>query len=165
MLWQSTVLRRLWHRITDATQQDAAPLTSTKNRKARLEFTKKHKVEPEGSFGTLFMDRWDKDEPLSKWWESKNVEKKGNCKWSQAYSLICKAWWRWCHGMGIHGSGTGPLNFTDDSMMTAAELIWKGTKPSYLPISKKMPPDSLGSASYCIRTMTQNTLPVQSRNL
>ncbi len=23
MLWQSTVLRRLWHRITDATQQDA----------------------------------------------------------------------------------------------------------------------------------------------
>ncbi len=58
------------------------------------------------------MDRWDKYESLSKWWESKNVEKKGNCKWSQAYSLICKAWWRWCHGMGMHG--TGPLSFTDD---------------------------------------------------
>ncbi len=38
------------------------------------------------SFETVFMDRWDKDEPLSKWWESKNVEKKS--KWSQAYSLI-----------------------------------------------------------------------------
>ncbi len=45
-------------------------------------------------------------------------------------------------------------------MITVAELIWKGTNPSYLPIFKKM-----GSASYCIRTMTQNTLPVQSRNL
>ncbi len=31
------------------------------------------------------------------------------------YSLICKAWWRWCHGMGMYAvSGTGPLNFTDD---------------------------------------------------
>ncbi len=49
------------------------------------------------------MDRWDKDEPLSKWWESKSVEKKGNWKRSQAYSLICKAWWRRCHGMSMHG--------------------------------------------------------------
>ncbi len=69
------------------------------------------------SFGSVFMDQWDKDEPLSKWWESKNVEKKGNCKRSQAYSLICKAWWRCCHGMGMHAvSGTDPLNFTDDLM-------------------------------------------------
>ncbi len=37
--------------------------------------------------------------------------------WSQAYSLICKAWWRCCHGMGMHAvSGTGPLIFTDDLM-------------------------------------------------
>ncbi len=28
------------------------------------------------SFGTVFMDRWDKDEPLSKWWEIKNVVEK-----------------------------------------------------------------------------------------
>ncbi len=67
------------------------------------------------SFVTVFMDRWDKDEPLSKWWESKSVEKKGNCKRSQAYSLLCKAWWRWCHGMSMHAvSGTDPLYFTDD---------------------------------------------------
>ncbi len=44
------------------------------------------------------------------------MEKKGNCKWSQAYSLICKAWWRCCHGMGMHGSGTGPLNFTNETV-------------------------------------------------
>ncbi len=62
-------------------------------------------------------------------------------------------------------SGTGSLNFTNDLMMTVTECIWKGKKPSCLPIFKKMPPDSLGSASYCIRTMTQNTLPVQSQNL
>ncbi len=43
MLWQSTVLRRLWHRITDATAR-CKPLTSTNNRKARL--AKKHKGEP-----------------------------------------------------------------------------------------------------------------------
>ncbi len=31
--------------------------------------------------------------------------------------LICKAWWRWCHGVGMHTvSGTDPLNFTDDLM-------------------------------------------------
>ncbi len=36
-------------------------------------------------------------------------------------------------------------------MMTIAEWIWKGTKPSCLPIFKKMPPDPLGSASYCIK--------------
>ncbi len=34
MLWQSTVLGRLWHRITDATHTARCkPLTSTKNRK------------------------------------------------------------------------------------------------------------------------------------
>ncbi len=34
-----------------------------------------------------------------------------------AYSLICKAWWRCCHGMGMHAvSGTDPLNLTDDLM-------------------------------------------------
>ncbi len=54
MLWQSTVLRRLWHRITDATQQDAAPLTSTKNRKAKLEFAKKHKGEPEKFWNCVY---------------------------------------------------------------------------------------------------------------
>ncbi len=43
--------------------------------------------------------------------------KKGNCKRSQAYSLVCKAWWRWCCGTGMHAvSGTGPLYFTDDLM-------------------------------------------------
>ncbi len=38
--------------------------------------------------------------------KAKVWRKKGNCKWSQAYSLICKAWWRWrcCHGMGMYGS-------------------------------------------------------------
>ncbi len=56
-----------------------------------------------------------------KWRESKNVEKKGNCKWSQAYNLICKAW---CHGMGMHAvSGTGPLDFTDDLMYDESSRI------------------------------------------
>ncbi len=35
--------------------------------------------------------------------KAKMWRKKGNRKWSQAYSLICKAWWRWCHGRGMHG--------------------------------------------------------------
>ncbi len=48
MLWQSTVQRILWHRTTDATYTARCkPLTSTKNSKARLEFAKKHKGEPE----------------------------------------------------------------------------------------------------------------------
>ncbi len=61
-------------------------------------------------------------------------------------------------------SGTGPFNFTDDLMYDDSSRInLEGYKT--IPIFKKMPPDSLGSASYCIRTMTKNTLPVQSRNL
>ncbi len=69
------------------------------------------------SFGTMFMDRWDKDEPLTKRWESKNVEKKGNRKRSQSYSLLCKAWWRWCRGMGMHDClWNRPSQLTDDFM-------------------------------------------------
>ncbi len=53
-------------------------------------------------------------------------------------------------------SGTGPLNFTDDLRYDdSSRMNLEGYKPSCLPIFKKMPPDSLGSASYCIRTMTQ----------
>ncbi len=162
MLWQSTVLRRLWHRITDATER-CKPLTSTKNRTARLEFAKNTKVSQK-SFGTVFMDRWDKDEPLSKWWESKSVEKKGTEKDPKHTASSVKhdggvvmAW------LSLEQARSSLL--MTSCMMTVAELIWKVTKPSFLPTFKKMPPDSLGIASYCIRTMTQNTLPVQSRSL
>ncbi len=62
------------------------------------------------------MDRWDKDEPLSKWWESKTVEKKGTIKDPNHTASCVKhggggvmAWWRWCHGMvevvSWHGGG------------------------------------------------------------
>ncbi len=61
-------------------------------------------------------------------------------------------------------SGTGPLNFTDDFMYDDSSRM-NFAKPFCLPIFKKIAPDPLGSASYSIRTMTQNTLPVQSRNL
>ncbi len=55
-------------------------------------------------------------------------------------------------------AGTGPLIFTDDLMHDDSSCrFWKGTKPSCLPIFKKMPPDSLESASYCTMIMTQNT--------
>ncbi len=56
IFWQSTVLRKLWHRITDATAR-YKPLTSTKNRKTRLEFAKKSTKVSQKSFGTVFMDR------------------------------------------------------------------------------------------------------------
>ncbi len=52
-----------------------------------------------------------------------------------------------------------PLNFTDDLMYDdSSRMNLEGYKTI-------LPPDSLGSASYCIRTMTQNTLPVQSVRL
>ncbi len=109
MLWQSTVLRRLWHRITCYTAR-CKPLTSTKNRKARLEFAKKHKGEPEEFWNYVY---WQMRQKRAG--KQKCGEKKGNCKWSQANSLIYKAWWRCCHGMGMHAvSGTGSLIFTDD---------------------------------------------------
>ncbi len=89
------------------------------------------------------MDRWDKDEPISKW-KQKCGEKKGTANDPKDTASSVK------HGGGVvmvwacmAVSGTGPLIFTDEviSMMTVAEWIWKGTKPSCLPIFKKMPPD------------------------
>ncbi len=53
MLRQSTVLRRLWHRITCYTAR-CKPLTSTKNRKVRLEFAKNHKGEPEEFWNCVY---------------------------------------------------------------------------------------------------------------
>ncbi len=63
---------------------------------------------------------------------------KGNCKWSQAYNLICQTWWRWCHGMSMHGCLWNRLS----QLYWWLNAFWKGTKPSCLPILKKMPPDS-----------------------
>ncbi len=41
--------------------------------------------------------------------KAKVWRKKGTAKDPKHYSLIRKAWWRWCHGMGMRGC----LNFTD----------------------------------------------------
>ncbi len=100
-------------------------------------------------------------------WKVKMWRKKGTAKDPKHTTLSVK------HGGGgvmawacMAVSGTSPLNFTDDLMYDdSSRMNLVGTKPSCLPIFKKMPPDSLGSASYCIRTMTQNTLPVHSRSL
>ncbi len=90
------------------------------------------------------------------------MEKKGKCKSSSVKHGEGGIMARACMAV----SGTGPLNFTDDLMCyDSSRMNLEGYKTSCLPIFKKMPPGSLGSASYCIRTMTQNTLPVQSRNL
>ncbi len=61
-------------------------------------------------------------------------------------------------------SGTGPLNFTDDLMYDDSNRMNLEGYKTILPTNIQMAPDLLGSASYCIRTITQNTLPVQSRN-
>ncbi len=111
MLWQSTVLRRLWHRITCYTAR-CKPLTSTKNRKVRLEFAKNHKGEPE--------EFWN----------------------------------------GVYGPMRQNLIYDDSSRMNLEG--YKTILPTNI---QENTTRSLGSASYCIRTMTQNTMPAQSRNL
>ncbi len=82
------------------------PLISTTNRKARVEFAKASRV------------LWT-DETKINLYLSDGKRKCGEKKKLQmiAYSLICKAWWRWCYGMGIHGClWNRPLNFNDDLM-------------------------------------------------
>ncbi len=111
------------------------------------------------------MGRWDKDEPLSMWWESKSVEKKKELQMILSSSVK--------HGGGgvmawacMAVSGTGFHNFNDDLTKDGDSRINAEVyKTSWLPMFKKMPPGSSESASYYIRTMTQNTLPVQSRSL
>ncbi len=63
------------------------------------------------------MDRWDKDEPLSKWWESKMWRKKRTANDPKHTASSVK------HGGGVVMAwacmavpGTGPLNCTDDLM-------------------------------------------------
>ncbi len=100
MLWQSTVLRRCWQNYRWYTVR-WKPLTSTKNRKARLEFARKLRQESFwNSVYGLMRQRWVLylSDGKAKMWR-----KKGNCKWSQAYSLICKAWWWWCHRIDMYG--------------------------------------------------------------
>ncbi len=54
--------------------------------------------------------------------KQKCLEKR-NFKWSQAYSLICKA----CKAcMAV--SGTGPLNFTDDLIYDDSRMSLEGCK-------------------------------------
>ncbi len=101
MLWQSTVLRRLWHRTTDATQQDTNLWPAPKIEKGKIRVCKKAQ-----SWARRFLERclWTDETNMNLYLsdgKAKMWRKKGNCKWSQAYSLICKAWWRWRHG--IHG--------------------------------------------------------------
>ncbi len=71
MLWQFTVLRRFSHIITDATQQDANLWPAPKI-ESKIKVCKKAQ-----RWARRVLElRWDKYEPLSKWWESKSVEKK-----------------------------------------------------------------------------------------
>ncbi len=160
MLWQYTVHRTLWHRITKATVK-CKPLISTKNRKARLEFAKKHKGEPVEFWNRVL---WT-DETNSNLYLSDGKAKVWRKRELQMILSIQPHLWRWCHGMGMSLEQALSTLLMTWCLMTVAEWIWNGTNPSLLPIFKKMPPDISESTSYCIRTMTQNALPVQSRSL
>ncbi len=63
-------------------------------------------------------------------------------------------------------SGTGPLNYTDDFMYDdSSRMNLEGYK-TILPTNvQENVTRFIGNASCCVRKMTQNTLPVQSRNL
>ncbi len=54
MLWQSTVLRRLWHRITDATQQDANLWSAPKIERQDSSLQQKHKCETEEFWNCVY---------------------------------------------------------------------------------------------------------------
>ncbi len=61
MLWQSTVLRRLWHRITDATQQDANLWSAPKIERQDSSLQQKHKCETEEFWNCVYgpmRQRW-----------------------------------------------------------------------------------------------------------
>ncbi len=63
--------------------------------------------------------------------------------WKCAYSLVCKAWWRWLSWHACMAvSGTGPLNFTDDLMYDdSSRMNLEGYK-TILPTKFKIkPPD------------------------
>ncbi len=55
---------------------------ASKNRKARLEFAKRHLKKPSQFWKQHPMDRWDQDQLVPEWWEEKSMEKERNCSWS-----------------------------------------------------------------------------------
>ncbi len=112
MFWQSTVLRRLWHRITDATQQDANLWPAPKIESQDSSLQKKHKGEPEEFWNCVYgpmRQRWTFIQVMGK---QKSGEKKGTVNDPKHTASSVK------HGGGVvmAFSGTGPLNFTDDLM-------------------------------------------------
>ncbi len=63
-------------------------------------------------------------------------------------------------------SGTGPLNFTDDFMYDDSRRMNLEGYKTILPTNvQENVTRFIGNASCCVRKMTQNTLPVQSKNL
>ncbi len=114
MLWQSTVLGRLWHRITDATQQDANLWPAPKNERIRV-----CKKAQRWARRVLKLCLWT-DETWTFIWvmgKQRCGGKKGTANDPKHTASSVK------HGGGgvmawacMAVSGTGPLNFTDDLM-------------------------------------------------
>ncbi len=117
MFWQSTVHRRLWHKITHATQQDANLWPAPKNRKAKLEFAKKHKGEPVEFLNCVL---WTDETQINLYLtdgKAKVWRKKGTANDPKHTTSSVK------HGGGaimvwtcMAVSGTDPLNVNDDLM-------------------------------------------------
>ncbi len=136
MLWQSSVLRRLWHRITDVHREMQ---TSDQHHKQKDKIRVCKKTQ-RWARRVLELCLWT-DEIKINLYLSDGKAKCGSANDPKHTALSVN------HGGGVVMAwtcmavpGTGPLIFTDDlmyeCMKTVAEWSWKGTKPSCLNIQE-----------------------------
>ncbi len=78
---KSTIKRRLHQSEYRGFTTRCKPLVSLKNRKARLEFVKRHLKKPSQFWNNIL---WTDETKINlpEWWEEKSMEKERNCSWS-----------------------------------------------------------------------------------
>ncbi len=74
---KSTIKRRLHQSEYEGSPQDVKPLVSLKNRKARLEFAKRHLKKPSQFWNNILWTDETKIQLVPEWWEEKSMEKEG----------------------------------------------------------------------------------------
>ncbi len=162
-----TIKRRLHQSEYRGFTTRCKPLVSLKNRKARLEFAKRHLKKAFTVLEQHPMDRWDQDQLVPEWWEEKRMEKER--KLLMILSIPPHQW-----SMVVVVSWRGHVWLPVELVLLYLLMMWLLTKAAgwilkcfgqyYLLIFSQMLQNSLDGTSQCRWTMTQSILQKQPKS-